>query len=102
MKKFEYHVHETEFKPGTEMIFTHYLSEYGRSSWELVLIQPLQTITNDIVSPGRPSVRLTFLCVFKRRKSWRQNIMKFLEQKKFQLKQKSKNRFPGRFQSEKL
>lgn len=84
MKKFEYHLHEIEFKPGNEFLLKQYFNDFGKSSWELVLIQPLQTISNEGILTGRPPViKVTFLCVFKRRKTWFWNLINKRLQKKY-------------------
>ena len=82
MKKFEYHVHETEFKKGCEFMFTHYLNDYGETSWELINVIPLQTVTGNLALPGQAQIKITFLCVFKRQKKWK--IFRSLVQLLFQ------------------
>jgi len=71
MKKFEYHVHETGFIKFHEFMFTRYLNDYGETSWELINIIPLQTVTGNLALPGQAQIKLTFLCVFKRQKKWK-------------------------------
>jgi hypothetical protein len=80
MKNFEYEVREYDFNPtdtANKMKLSVYLNREGLSSWELILIQPLQSLTptGNISLPGQVQMKLTFLCFFKRRKLW---IRKFL------------------------
>jgi hypothetical protein len=76
MKKFEYEVRETEFAPTSKLILAGWLCSYGSDGWRLIIIQPIQVFDQgSITKPGQINMRLTFLCVFERRKSW---LRKFL------------------------
>jgi hypothetical protein len=79
MSKYEYHIHETEFRRETPEMLAMYFDAQGKASWELVFMIPLQTIDNrNVLSPGVVNIKISFLCIFKRRKSilrsWIQKI----------------------------
>lgn len=75
-RKFEYHIHETEFRREFPELLSLYFDSQGKSSWELINIITLQTIDNrNVMMPGQVNIKISFLCIFKRKKSW---IRKFL------------------------
>jgi hypothetical protein len=79
MKKFEYHIHEIEFKKDYPGLIQNYLDNLGQSSWELIMLQPLQTVdTTNLRMPGVPTIKISFLCVFKRQKNLMLWIRKIL------------------------
>lgn len=66
--KIEYSVIETEFNPARKVEFNVFLDIQGQEGWNLVNFIPLQTVTGNLSLPDRQSIKLTFLCIFKRRK----------------------------------
>lgn len=69
-KKFEYHIHEIEFKRDYPGLMVPYIEGYSKDGWELVFMHPLQTVETHIAMPNKPIIKISFLCVFKRRKKW--------------------------------
>ena len=70
MKKFEYSVLEKKFEPKGALVLETWLSMVGLNGWDLVFMIPLQVFDDrNVLRPGTVNMTLSFLCVFKRKRS---------------------------------
>jgi hypothetical protein len=77
MRQYEYVIHETEFRKEMPEMLAMYFDQRGKNSWKLIFLQPLQTIdaSNVMLPGGVPKIKISFLCIFIRRKSWIRKLL---------------------------
>jgi len=70
MTRWEYQMKIKEFNPKALMTFEVWLSLAGSNGWNLINVIPLQIFNDDVIRPGTVHMNLSFLCIYKRKRSW--------------------------------